>query len=143
VKKITGYLGKWSIDEEGTLMAVRVITDEVITKKLTVSESATFGAATKPIGVTLYDEITGAGYCIKVKNGVIVNEAGVCGTAGAAAAAPAETAEASVGTPSTETATTTPTAETAISTTETASTTPVETASSTPIVSSDTTAATH
>ena len=30
VKKITGYLGKWSIDEDGTLMAVKVITNELI-----------------------------------------------------------------------------------------------------------------
>ena len=38
VKKITGYLGKWSIDEDGTLMAVKVITNELIAEKATIKE---------------------------------------------------------------------------------------------------------
>ena len=88
VAKITGYLGKWSIDEDGTLMAVKVITDEIITKKLAVSEQATFGTGVKPIGITIYDEITGNPYCVKVKNGIMVNDAGAC-DAGGSIVAPA------------------------------------------------------
>jgi hypothetical protein len=73
VKKITGYLGKWSMDEDGTLMAVRVVTDEVITKKLTV------GSTAAPSGITLYDEITKDPYCLKMRNGAMVSETGICG----------------------------------------------------------------
>ena len=80
IKKMTGYLGKWSIDEEGTLMAVRVITDEMITKKLTVSAVATFGSSDKPIGITLYDP-DGAPYCVRVQiGGALASVAGACGS---------------------------------------------------------------
>ncbi len=59
-------------------MAVRVITDEVVTKKLTV------GSAAAPSGITLYDEVTRDPYCLKMWGGALVSEAGVCGaTAGA------------------------------------------------------------
>jgi len=60
---------------------VRVITDEMITKKLAVSDSAVFGSSDKPIGMTLYDEVTHDPYCLKMRNGTMVSEAGVCGTA--------------------------------------------------------------
>ena len=73
VKKITGYLGKWSMDEEGTLMAVKIITDEIVTQKLTV------GSASKPCGITIYDEISTQPYCIKIRNGAVVSDAGACG----------------------------------------------------------------
>jgi len=85
VKKITGYLGKWSIDEDGTLMAVRVITDEIISKRietetLKVKGTSHFGTPEKPQGITLYDEITKEPYCVKVKGGAVVSEAGTCGS---------------------------------------------------------------
>ncbi len=101
VKKITGYLGKWSIDEDGTLMAVRVITDEMVTKKLTV------GSAAAPSGITLYDEVTRDPYCLKMRNGAMVSDAGVCG-ASAGAPAPAPSAPSPV---ASDTATTSPAAE--------------------------------
>ena len=87
MKKIMGYLGKWSMDEDGTLMAVKIITDEIVTKKLTV------GSATVPNGITLYDEITHDAYCLKMRNGTMASDAGVCvsavGSAGGAPPAPA------------------------------------------------------
>ncbi|MBI3442554.1 MAG: tail fiber domain-containing protein, partial [Candidatus Sungbacteria bacterium] len=73
VKKIASSLGNWSIDEDGTLMAVKIITDEIVTQKLTV------GSASKPSGITIYDEVTKEPYCIKVRNGAMVSEAGICG----------------------------------------------------------------
>ncbi len=79
VGKIIGSLGKWSIDENGTLMAVKIITDEMITKKLAVSDQATFGSREHPIGITIYDQAGGDPYCIKIKNGAMVSEAGECG----------------------------------------------------------------
>ncbi len=79
VGKIIGSLGRWSIDENGTLMAVKIITDEMITKKLAVSDQATFGSREHPIGITVYDQMTGDPYCIKMKNGAMVSEAGECG----------------------------------------------------------------
>ncbi|TSD04657.1 MAG: hypothetical protein Greene071436_89 [Parcubacteria group bacterium Greene0714_36] len=82
VGKITGYLGKWSIDEGGTLMAVKVITDELIAQKVTV------GSATVPSGITLYDEVTKAPYCVKIVSGAVVPQAGACGTSSAVAAIP-------------------------------------------------------
>ncbi|OHA03302.1 MAG: hypothetical protein A3C92_03475 [Candidatus Sungbacteria bacterium RIFCSPHIGHO2_02_FULL_53_17] len=75
VKKITGYLGKWSMDEDGTLMAVRVITDELIAQKVTV------GSAAAPSGITLYDEVTKEPYCVKIVSGAVVPQSGACGTA--------------------------------------------------------------
>ena len=75
VKKITGYLGKWSIDEEGTLMAVRVITNEVITQKLTV------GSPEAPTSITVYDKSGKAG-CLSIEDvasGAIKVAEGACG----------------------------------------------------------------
>ncbi|MBI2053203.1 MAG: tail fiber domain-containing protein [Candidatus Sungbacteria bacterium] len=74
VKKITGYLGKWSMDEEGTLMAVRVITNELIAQKVTI------GSADQPSGITLYDEVTKDPYCVKIVSGAVVPQSGACGS---------------------------------------------------------------
>mgnify|MGYP001595152467 FL=1 len=73
LKKISGYLGRWSIDESGKLIA-----EEVVTKKLEVKNIAEFGTVEKPIGITIYDEVTKEPYCIKVKNGVMVTTMGKC-----------------------------------------------------------------
>ena len=75
MKKITGYLGKWSIDEDGTLIAVKVITDDLIAQKITI------GSASVPSGITLYDEITKEPYCVKIVSGAVVPQAGACGSA--------------------------------------------------------------
>ncbi|MBI4224985.1 MAG: hypothetical protein HY617_01510, partial [Candidatus Sungbacteria bacterium] len=67
VSKISGYLGKWSIDEEGTLMTTKVVTDEVVTKKLKVES-----------GLTTRDRTNGEYYCVFVDNGTVKSEKGEC-----------------------------------------------------------------
>ena len=81
VGKILSAGGKWSIDEDGTLIATRVITEEVIAQKLSVRDSLKIGTPEKPIGITIFDEATGEPYCIKVKEGAMVSAAGECGVA--------------------------------------------------------------
>ena len=39
----------------------------------------TVGTAEKPAGITLYDEVTGDPYCVKMQNGALVSIAGECG----------------------------------------------------------------
>ncbi|MBI2639515.1 MAG: hypothetical protein HYW90_01330, partial [Candidatus Sungbacteria bacterium] len=77
VKAITGMWGKWSIDENG-----KVVAKEVETEVLTVKENATFGSVERRIGITIYDEDTGEPYCLKMKGGAMKSEAGACGTTG-------------------------------------------------------------
>ena len=77
--RILSENGKWSIDTDGTLIASRVITDEIVTQKLSASESLKVGTPEKPIGITIYDEDTGTPYCVKVKNAAMVSVAGECG----------------------------------------------------------------
>ncbi|KKU04103.1 MAG: FG-GAP repeat protein [Parcubacteria group bacterium GW2011_GWA2_45_30] len=81
VANIISENGKWSISEDGIIIANRVITDELVTNKLTVNDAATFGSVAKPIGLTVYDEATGAEYCMKVRNGAVVAAAGSCSIA--------------------------------------------------------------
>src|SRR3989338_5603944 len=69
VSKILSANGKWSINEEGHLIA----------KKITTEELEVVGSAEKPSGITLYDEDTGEPYCLKIKSGAMVSIAGVCG----------------------------------------------------------------
>ncbi|MBI4225063.1 MAG: hypothetical protein HY617_01910, partial [Candidatus Sungbacteria bacterium] len=71
VKKITGYLGTWSIDEEGKLIAVKIETGE-LTVKNPVQEKN---------GITIYDRATGEPVCVFSENGVLRSESGVCGSA--------------------------------------------------------------
>lgn len=82
VGKITGYLGKWSIDTDGTLIAVKIITNEMIAEKLAVNQSVMFGSSQNSIGLTMYDEVTKEPFCIKMRNGAMVSEAGICGSQG-------------------------------------------------------------
>jgi hypothetical protein len=79
VSKILGMDGKWKIDEDGTMTAVRVVTDELIAQHLAISESVKFGTPEKRIGITIYDEATGSPYCMKIRNGAMISEAGECG----------------------------------------------------------------
>ena len=66
-RNILSASGAWSIDENGKL-----IVQEIETGKLKV------GSQEKPTGITLYDTVTGAPYCIKVTNGAMVSAAGAC-----------------------------------------------------------------
>ncbi|MBI2624584.1 hypothetical protein HYW67_03805 [Candidatus Parcubacteria bacterium] len=65
----------WRLDEAGKLIAREVETDA-----LTVKRAATFGTTEERIGLTIYDEATGAPFCIKVKDGELVRETGECGS---------------------------------------------------------------
>jgi hypothetical protein len=56
-----------------------------------VAESLTIGSREKPSGITLYDEMTGDPYCLKVSNGTTVTVTGECG---AVFGTPAETRQA-------------------------------------------------
>ncbi len=72
VAKIVSQNGKWRIDDDGTLIATRVVADEVTTQKLTV------GSPTNPTGITLFGE-DGLPYCVKVGTGGVVRaEQGEC-----------------------------------------------------------------
>lgn len=63
VGKITGYLGKWSIDENGKLIVKEIETEKIKSQK----------------GYTVPDEDTGNLFCIKVKSGALVAAEGECG----------------------------------------------------------------
>ncbi|MEK7185184.1 MAG: tail fiber domain-containing protein [Patescibacteria group bacterium] len=43
------------------------------------AEALTIGSSEKPSGITLYDEKNGEPYCLKIKNGKIINVRGECG----------------------------------------------------------------
>ncbi|MEK7082110.1 MAG: hypothetical protein AAB915_00305, partial [Patescibacteria group bacterium] len=117
IKALTSALGKWSMDEHGTLMAVKVITDELIAQKITV------GSAVAPSGITLYDEITKEPYCVKIVSGAVVPQVGACGAAGMSNVQTPMTNE--IPSSNDQIATTT-----AITSESTASTTPITTATS-------------
>jgi len=46
--------------------------------KKAIAESLTVGSAVKPSGITLYDEVTKAPYCLKMVSGAMVSVAGEC-----------------------------------------------------------------
>ncbi|MFY9462496.1 MAG: tail fiber domain-containing protein [Candidatus Sungiibacteriota bacterium] len=122
VSKIIGMWGKWKIDEDGTITAVKVVADEVTAKNVTI------GSQIAPSGITLYDP-AGNPHCIKVDTGgALASTAGVCGSTPTTSAPPPPTDTSPTST--TDTASSTPTADTTASlTTETASTTPSATTS--------------
>lgn len=62
VKAIASISGKWSIDESGLLVAVKVKAEVVEVTK----------------GVTIFDRTTGSPYCVFVDGGIIKTEAGAC-----------------------------------------------------------------
>ena len=78
VSRIAGMFGNWSISEDGTIIAKKIITDELVAKRLSVDESAVFGSQANPIGITIYDEDTKEPFCIKMKAGAMVSAAGAC-----------------------------------------------------------------
>jgi hypothetical protein len=74
VASLTSLSGKWSIDEDGNLIA-----ESIKTKKLEV------GTQELPSGITIYDTITKQPYCMYMANGVMSSAAGKCGEAAAPA----------------------------------------------------------
>ena len=73
VGAISGMSGKWRIDENGKLTA-----KEIEVEKATVTKELNVGTADKPTGITIYDEVTGSPYCIKMSNGAMVTSVGTC-----------------------------------------------------------------
>ncbi|MES3005335.1 MAG: tail fiber domain-containing protein [Patescibacteria group bacterium] len=55
------------------------IEDGIAYVKTIVVERFTIGSSEKPAGITIYDQATGAPYCIQVVNGTMVNVSGACG----------------------------------------------------------------
>ncbi|MDP3762712.1 MAG: DUF5011 domain-containing protein [bacterium] len=72
VPAIFASSGKWSIDENGKLIA-----REIETQKLTVT-----GPPGLPgqAGITIYDRATGGPVCVFSENGVLKSETGACGS---------------------------------------------------------------
>jgi hypothetical protein len=54
-------------------------------------ENLTIGTPAKPSGITLYDEVTGEPYCLKMRNGAMVSVAGDCANASVATSTPVTT----------------------------------------------------
>ncbi|MEK9195340.1 MAG: hypothetical protein AAB975_03110, partial [Patescibacteria group bacterium] len=73
VGKITGYLGKWNINEEGILTI-----PEVQAKRGIFEDSLEVGKEAKPAGITIYDTATAAPFCIQIVNGAMQSVAGKC-----------------------------------------------------------------
>lgn len=73
-QSLAGMLGSWGISIKN---GITHIVDLAV-------DTLTVGSAQKPSGITLYDESTGAPYCVRIRNGAMVNTAGACGVSGAA-----------------------------------------------------------
>jgi len=67
-----------------------VITDSLTAIKNLVVLNFTVGTAVQPVGVTMYDKITGGAYCVVIENGAIVALSGACEQATSTAATPSE-----------------------------------------------------
>jgi parallel beta-helix repeat protein len=70
VRSIFAQNGTWSLDENGHL----------VVEGLEVKKSLKVGSPQERIGVTLYDEVDGSPYCIKMVAGTLASLAGECGT---------------------------------------------------------------
>lgn len=79
IPRISSSLGTWSIDADGTLTSRKVVGEEVATKKLAATDTVVFGSAQKPIGMTIFDQLTKQPSCITLNNGIIQVAAGICG----------------------------------------------------------------
>ncbi len=55
------------------------IAQDVAQFKNVIVETFTVGSSEKPTGITLYDEVTGEPYCLKMSNGKMLSVAGECG----------------------------------------------------------------
>jgi len=104
VKKIMGYLGRWSMDEEGKITAMKIATQEL-----------TVGSPEKPTGITIYDKQGKAG-CLTIEDvaaGQMKVTPGACGSTASGQAPPAASGGAAAAAPApvaSDTATTTPAA---------------------------------
>jgi hypothetical protein len=76
VGKIVGMFGKWSLDENGKLVA-----EEIEAKRGTFKDSLNVGTQDKPTGITIYDTGTKKPYCLLMTNGAIVSAPGQCDNA--------------------------------------------------------------
>jgi len=99
IKKIASNLGNWSIDEDGTLMAVRVITDEIIAKKLKAEygeiDNLRVGKPDKPRGIIMFDKTTQEPYCVEIDQGAVRATPGLCDNVSAPAPLPSQIQESS------------------------------------------------
>jgi hypothetical protein len=73
VRGIASLGGKWKITEEGLIVA-----EEIQVKRAKVEETLQVGTENRPSGVTLFDSVTGAPYCLQIANGQMVSTAGAC-----------------------------------------------------------------
>lgn len=77
VKAIMSASGNWRIGEDGKLVVT-----EVQSEKLKVKSEVEFGSQENPIGVTIYDRVTGQPRCAFFANDIWTFEQGVCGANG-------------------------------------------------------------
>ena len=75
VKAMMSSLGKWSLDENGALTV-----ESIQAKSIKATERFDVGTPTNRIGVTLYDEVDGQPYCIKMLASVLTSVPGECGS---------------------------------------------------------------
>ncbi|MDP2669183.1 MAG: hypothetical protein Q8P07_05110, partial [bacterium] len=85
VRSILSQAGNWSIDENGKLTV-----KEIEVEKATITDELNVGTTDKPTGITIYDEVTGSPYCIKMSNGAMVTAVGKCAQ-GSSSATPGTT----------------------------------------------------
>ncbi len=124
VSRITGFGGKWSIDENG-----KIIAQNIETKNLKVES-----------GVTTIDKTTGNPYCMYVSGGVVMTASGDCAamtaSSGGGLSVPSTPSTTSTTTDAMATSTPTDTITTTATTTDTTAT--ADTSTTTPVVSDST-----
>ncbi|MEZ0208663.1 MAG: hypothetical protein ACAH17_00595, partial [Candidatus Paceibacterota bacterium] len=75
VGKLTSANGSWSIDENGNIRARSVTAQNIYAE-----EMLQIGSEAKPTGMTLFDKVSGAPYCLEVSGGSMNMTAGRCGS---------------------------------------------------------------
>ncbi|MEK7560857.1 MAG: hypothetical protein AAB539_02775, partial [Patescibacteria group bacterium] len=73
VASVISENGKWRIGADGTL-----VVEEIQAKRGSFSEKLEVGKPTQPTGITLYDEVTGEPYCVRMMNGSLQPTSGAC-----------------------------------------------------------------
>jgi hypothetical protein len=79
---LNGMGGKWSIDSTGLL-----VVEGIKTQNLEVGNSSNVS------GITLYDEVTGSPYCLRVSNAAVVSLSGACTDIGSTSTSTGTTTE--------------------------------------------------
>ena len=77
VRNILSSSGNWTIEEDGTLTARRVIADEV-DSDIIKTRDIVVGTQDHPSGITVYDLATKEPVCIYVENEVMISKKGEC-----------------------------------------------------------------